>query len=271
MAQSTGNTGDTANTGKRVFFLYPHSVIEENLVNLLFERGFEIYLVNDHRSLRKLLPRYPDSILFINIDERLQEPEWEQYIRGIMEDKDTGSVQIGILTYNEDEELSRKYLMDLMITGGYVQLKLGVKESSRIILNTLVANEARGKRQYIRANCANRQATFNIEVSDNIYEGEILDISSAGMACRFTQDPDLAPQTPVGKIQLKLQRRLVMVGGIIAGARSPSGGEAETGQRVYVVMFTDYISQDAKNRIIRYVYSVLEAQLQRELNEVAGK
>ena len=72
-----------------------------------------------------------------------------------MASPDTGSVQIGILSYNEDRELAEKYLMDIGVQCGFIKLKLGLQESIAIILKTLEATEARGNRKYVRAKLQN--------------------------------------------------------------------------------------------------------------------
>jgi len=255
---------DTNEFGKKVFFLYPHSVIQEELINHIIQNEFEVYLINDHRNLLPLLRKYNNSILFINIDERLKEKEWEEYICTIMNKEETSGVQIGILTYNEDKELARKYLMELMIQGGYIQLKLGLKESTKIILKTLMANEARGKRRFVRAACPKNIVTeFNVQVLGAMYEGHIKDISSAGMACYFKKSVDLSPKTELSQIQLKLRSRIVMVGGIVAGKR-----DDEQGQKLYVILFNKYISTDAKQKISTFIYRTLQGEMQRELDGI---
>lgn len=251
--------------GKKVFFLYPHSVIQEELVQHISINEFEVYLVNDHARLVNVLGKYPNSILFVNIDERLKEEEWERYIRSLMQNERTGGIQIGILTYNEDKELARKYLMDIMVTGGYIQLKLGLKESTRIILQTLMANEAKGKRKFVRATCPSNITTeFNVELMGNMYNGYIKDISTAGMACFFESEIDLPAKTALTRMQLKLRSRIVMVSGVIAGKRRVPNSV------LYVVIFTQYISGDAKQRISDFVYRTLQAEMKKELEGIKG-
>ena len=253
---------NSSDRGRKVFFLYPHSVIQEDLVEHIVQNEFEVYLVNNHTKMIDILKKYPDSILFINIDARLKEHEWEQYVRRIMNDPATGDIQIGIMTYNEDKELAKKYLMDIMVSGGYIQLKLGLKESTKIILKTLIANEARGKRRFVRAACpTNIVNEFNVGIREKMYSGYIKDISSAGMACYFYESLDLSPKTPLERMQLKLKRRIVMVNGIIAGKRQDKDGI------VYVILFTQYVSTDAKQKITNFVHKTLQADMDRLLGE----
>ena len=97
---------------KKVFFLYPHSVIKQELVQELVANEYAVYLVSDHKKFRAVLPQFEEPIVFINIDENLDAEEWQQYISEIIE-ADNISARIGILTYNEDKDLAQTYLMDL--------------------------------------------------------------------------------------------------------------------------------------------------------------
>jgi hypothetical protein len=214
--------------------------------------------------MARLLQRYNQSILYINIDEKLEEEEWEKYIRRLQENEKTKDVKIGILTYSRDESLAKKYLMDLMIGAGFVQLKLGMKESARIILKTLMVNEAKGQRKFVRARCpVNNPVEFNIQSGDKVQEGIIHDISKAGMACRFYEQVDLPLKTNLDRIQLKLRGRLVMVSGIVAGRR-----DSQDGQLLYVILFTSFISQDARSRLADFIYNTLQTEMRRELDTV---
>jgi hypothetical protein len=264
MADGEETAGQSNGIGKKVFFLYPHSVIQEELIAQIVQNEFEIYLVNDHKRLKKLLEKYNDSIVFINIDERLKEDEWKKYVRDLLTNEATKNVQVGILTYNENKELAQTYLMDIGVSAGYVQLKLGLKESSKIILKTLVVNEAKGKRKFVRAKCPkNSKTEFNVQVFGKNYQGEIIDISSAGMACFFHTSVDIPTRTELDKLQLKLKSRIVMLSGIVAGRRSD-----DQGRTVYVILFTSYISAEAKQRISEFIYRTLQNEMERELEAI---
>ena len=54
------------------------------------------------------------------------------------------------MTYNPDPELARKYLMDVGIPCGFIQLKLGTAEGKSIILKTLAAD---GPRRIVYVSC----------------------------------------------------------------------------------------------------------------------
>jgi hypothetical protein len=211
---------DPAILGKKVFLLYPHSVIHEEMLDILIMSGFETYTLRDHKRALKVLEHFPGSIMFINIDEGMKEPEWEAYIRNLQEDPKTAATRLGILSYNQDKALMEKYLMKLSVPCGYVQLKLGIQESTKIILKALHANEAKGLRKYIRAFCADdAYATMNYKCPEGLFQGKILDISSAGIAARIPGFPAMQANSIFRSVQMKLRGGLIMLDAIFMGLR----------------------------------------------------
>ncbi|MDR2144215.1 MAG: PilZ domain-containing protein [Treponema sp.] len=237
-------------TGKKIFILYPHSVIQEEMLDILIMAGFEAYIIHDHKRAIKLLIRFPESIMFINIDEGLSENEWENYIRGIQESPKTRDCRLGILSYNTDQKLMQKYLMDIAVPCGYIQLKLGIKESTRIMLSALEANEARGRRKFIRAECAGDvNATVNIKGTTGMYYGKILDISAAGIAARFDKIEDYAPGGLIREVQLKLRGSLALVNMTFMGKRA---------DKVCVLLFDAKTGPEQKLVVHRFIKYTLQ-------------
>jgi hypothetical protein len=237
-------------TGKKIFILYPHSVIQEEMLDILIMAGFEAYVIHDHKLAIKLLIRFPESIMFINIDEGLPENEWESYIRGIQESPKTKGTRLGILSYNTDQKLMQKYLIDIAVPCGYIQLKLGIKESTRIMLSALEVNEARGRRKFIRADCSGEaNATVNIKGTMGMYYGKILDISAAGIAARFDKMEDYASGGLIKEVQLKLHGSLVLVNMTFMGKRADN---------VCVLLFDAKMDQDQKLVVHRFIKYTLQ-------------
>jgi hypothetical protein len=239
--------------GKKIFILYPHSVIKDEMLDILIMAGFEAYVVRDLKQAIKLLIRFPGSIMFINIDEGLSEAEWESYIRGIQESSKTKDCKLGILSYNTDQKLMQKYLMDIAVPCGYIQLKLGIKESTRIMLSALEANEARGRRKFIRADCSDdTSAAVNIKGAAGMYYGKILDISAAGIAARFDKIEDYTASETLKEVQLKLHGSLVLVNMTFMGKRA---------DKVCVLLFDSKMDQDQKLVVHRFIKYSLQRYL----------
>jgi hypothetical protein len=241
--------------GKKIFFLYPQSVIQDSVLDILIMSGFEVYTLHDHHRARLLLSRFSDSIMFINIDQGLQEREWESYIREIQQDPAAKETRLGILSYNTDQKLMQKYLMDLGLPCGYVQLKLGLKASTEILLAALDANEARGRRKCIRAFCEDDEyATMNYKGPDQMYYGKLLDVSSAGVAVKFEHPLTLPANSVLRDIQLKLRSGLIMTDGVLMGLRRGD-------PHVRIILFNQRMSQKDKLTIHHYIKQRIQYHL----------
>jgi hypothetical protein len=209
------------NLGKKVFFLYPPSAVENDMLDLLIMNGFECYILKDQKRAFGILSKFPDSLLFINVDTGMKEADWARYIQAMQSSSQTQSVGIGILAFNP--EGIRKHLSGLKIPCGFISLKVDVKESARMVMQALFQNDARGKRSSIRISCAGEEnATLNYEEpgTQKRYYAKIMDISSAGVAAKTLDFPRLTPSTVLKGVQLKLRGSLLMVDAVYVGARA---------------------------------------------------
>lgn len=247
--------------GKKIYFLYPHSVIQDEMVKTMVNMEFEIYLVRDHDKLLDIIEEEQEGVVFINIDQTLDDEGWKRYVKGIMDNPKTAQVKVGILTYNQEEGLAQYYLMELMVPCGFVQLKLGLVESTKILLQVLEANEVRGRRKYVRAKCLDiKQVSFNVKVKSNYENGSIQDISTAGMACFFdNKNVKIDVGYYFEDIQLKLKGTICKVGGTVIGFR-------EDQENLLVVMF-DKMKDDIKEKIRTFVFNALQISLQERLKK----
>ncbi|NNM66444.1 MAG: PilZ domain-containing protein [Spirochaetales bacterium] len=246
--------------GKKVFFLYPPSVIQNEMVLEIVKNEYAVYLLHDHTKIFRLMALYPDSILFINLDEGLKEVEWEALIREMNTSSETQGVRVGILTYNNSPELAQKYLMDLSVSCGFIKLSLGLKQSTEILLKALEANEARGRRRFLRVKCPDRSATFNLRHKDKQLSGQIVDISSVGMSCFFDAEVIIPVRTRFDDIQLKLRGVLAKVSAVVFGTR-----HLESGKTLFVLLFDLGQLPDAKQKIRVFIQQSLQSSLDAEI------
>jgi len=241
--------------GRKVFFLYPHSVLNEDLMVEILSSEYEVYGLRDHVAAVKVAAANAGSILFVNIDENLLESQWEAWIRRLLSQPATASTRVGIMTYNPDPEVARKYLMDVGIPCGYIQLKLGTAEGKTIILRTLAANEARGRRQFVRARCSDpKKASFNVTVRGAHLTGQVMDISAAGMSCRFDAAVQLRPREVMDDVQLRLRGTLCRIGGTFAG--SPHGENDR-----FLLIFRAPLDDDVRAKIHRFIFLSLQEEM----------
>lgn len=252
---------NSAISGKKVFFVYPHSVIQNKLIQELIHREYEVYLVNDHRKIESICEYYTSPVIFINIDEGLAEPEWESLIRSLLEKESTKHASIGIVSYDDNAELSKKYLMDIMVPCGFIKLKLGLNDSTDIIIKTLEANEVKGSRKYVRAKCLSDDAGFNVQIFDRIEKGNIVDISSVGMAVTFDYDPELQKNAYLPDVQLKLKGIVINLSAVVLGFRKIEGDKT-----IYLLLFDHKMTNVNKGKIRSFIHRSLQLNMERKLN-----
>lgn len=242
--------------GKKIFFLYPPPMIKEELLKEIVANEYEVYFVQDEKKALKLINKFPLSICFINIDDGLNESEWEAWIQNVLKSEKLNTVGIGILSFNSDDELKKKYLIDIGIQCGFIKLKMGLQESTKIILDVLKANEAKGRRKYVRGDCRNDQlANLNMKSGSNLIRAKIYDISSVGFSCVFENDPVFKKNTLLNDVQLSLRGVNLKIDGVVFGQHE------DEGLTKYVVLFANKVDLDQKNKLRLYIRTLLQQDM----------
>jgi hypothetical protein len=256
---------DDFDNGRKVYFLYPHAIIRD-LIQEIIKNEYEAYFIDDHVQVKSLLVKYKNPIVFINIEERLNEQEWEKFIKDTISNPGTKGVGIGVLTYfDRSKALTEKYLAELGINCGFIKLKTDLAKCKEIILKTLEANEARGRRRFVRGICNPRLDSFNVGIAVSHYTGKVLDISIAGMACQFN---GLKHKIEVGAdlkdIQLVLRGMRCQVSGKIIRI-DRHGGDSD----VYIILFTaESLTPAVKDKIHSFIHICLQNSVDKELRRI---
>ncbi len=243
--------------GRRVLFVDPPSVVREQMIQFLVTAQHEAAIVKDPRRILPVLRKFPRSVVYFNINSKLPAGALEQIVRGVLNTKDDHGANIGVLSYDENPDLARHYLMDLGVTCGYVTLSIGFEKSARIVIKALEAVEARGKRQFVRVKAPRGKASLNVALDAGQVSGEIVDISIAGVAAIL--DGDYTVGTHFESVQLKLWGTLLTVTATLKGARS-----APTGT-ISVLMFEEIEDSTRRGKI----YAFIKRVMQHEVDEIA--
>jgi hypothetical protein len=259
LEQHSGGAGEF---GTQVFFIQPNSVIQRTMVAQLIFQEYEVYLVASVSSAKKVLAKHPVALAFLNIDEGLSEEGWQTFVKEVHADPTFKGVRLGILTYNTDPLLAHVYLMELQVPCGFVKLSLGLVESTKTILSLLEANEARGRRRFLRVHCGDN-AVLNFVSGAGMVEGQLVDISIVALSCTLNPERHWPNHSVIDSIQLKLRGTHCLVRGIVMGSRNVA-----TGERVYVVVFDPKTVTDHEREKIRsYMQVALQSRVEAEIRE----
>lgn len=200
--------------GKKVFFLNPTLMIENNVVSRLREMEYEIYIIRDYRDAKPILSEYENSLCFINIDDELSYKEWFNFVKSFEYDSSLESIFLGILSAKAKPEVKEQFVLKTKLPGGFVN----ISDHLEIVINTiekiLDLNGAKGRRKFIRLDCeGSNTVTATSLIGDKMVDYKLQDLSIAGFAARIS--PNMAPLFEkgrgIGGISIKLGIRSVSV------------------------------------------------------------
>ena len=246
--------GSFRSTGRKVLFIDPPSVIEDQMIQFLITAQYEAAVVKDVAQIQPLLQKYPDAVIYFNLDSRTGKEVQEKIMTNILSSKKQNNYVVGILSYDKNEEVAQKYLMEMGASGGYITLDLGFKKSAQILVRALDAAEAKGDRQYVRVKVPNGKGALNIETETEKYSGEIIDISIVGMAC--TINTTFSKGTYLQNIQMRLWGQLINISGTVAGNRDSSGTQ------ISVIMFDPDLDPKTRSKINMFLKRVMQFEVE---------
>jgi hypothetical protein len=260
-AASTTPDASPEFTGKKIFFLYPTVAVENKVISELVQQEYEVYVVKNKDTIRRVLRNYRGSIVFVDINEQMKEADWESWITAVKGAPDTKDTYIGIVTSNDDEQIKRKYLLTIKVCG-YTVLKFDLDKAIAHLIEVLQVLNAKGRRKFIRATTTKESnVTLNLPYNGKFINGQIRDISVVGISCTLDDNPEIPKNTLIKDIQLKLQSTIIKIEGIVFGTRS----EGEGYETNYVLLFTQRVDPDVRAKIRKYIQHNLQSKMDNEL------
>ena len=197
--------------GKKVFFFTQDSQVIAAIKTRLIEMEYEIYILDNIKNIKNILSENPGSILFLVIDERLTIQGWNNFVKSINKDIEFNTTQIGLLTRKISSDKLSMLKAGLVLEAGCERIESESEETIRHIVRTLDKLNAKGVRQYVRANCLTDKTTELYWLDgDKMRRFPIVDISTVGLAIQvedrhypIVQDLKLVPNA---KLALKTKQ-----------------------------------------------------------------
>jgi len=234
--------------------------MQNRIIFELVQHEYEVYMARDKDKIRRVLRNYPDSIVFVDINQHMNEREWETWITAVMNAPDTKTVSIGIITDLQDDEIRQKYLNTIRVTAGYTQLKFDLDKNIKQLVDILQAAGAKGRRKFIRATIeGDSNATVNLPLEGSFINGRIKDISVVGISFTLEGNPEIAKNALVKDVQVILQTSRIKVEGIVFGSRMDGK------EKIYVLLFSQRTDSEVRSKIRRYIQHNLQLKMDVEL------
>jgi len=253
-------SGNSNSLGKKIFFLHPSALVQNQVISELAQEEFEVYILKDEAKLKQAIGLYPDSIIFASINEIMKEDAWDKLIRDIMGSPENDSIKVGVIASTNNDEIRQKYVDQYKVPCGFTVIKSDFNEAVKQLINILNGVDAKGRRKFIRLLMdKDSKTTVNLP-KDGVYiNGLINDISVVGFSCVFDEDPNLTKNGLFGDIQIRLQSQLIKAEGIVFGSRM------EGDVKSYVILFSKRIDPSVRTKIRKYIQASLQHNMEKEL------
>lgn len=164
---------------RKTFFITPDKdLISEYFLEDYLAKDYECYFVEEdlnqsiQTKIQVILSIFPDAIIFFNIDRHIAGIDWFPYIQNLCSEHP--GVCFGVMyakrkTLAEKAAIEHKYLYNIGLAGGCIQLEYQKNINFVLIERVLFANQAMGRRKNVRAVCTkNCQFTFLNSRQENV-------------------------------------------------------------------------------------------------------
>jgi hypothetical protein len=197
----------------------------------------------------------------VNIDEGNDENVWRDWIKSIKKTAICARTRFGVITMLANDARMNSYLLDGGIECGYIVVKIGAARTTEILLKMLEANEARGRRRYVRAGCPAGSAEMICKENHDLVRASILDISIVGMAAVFIEGPVPQQGSRLKEMQLNLKGARIIINGVIIGGREdPLGGS------IRAIMFEpESMNDDKRHKLRTFIGKLLQGRMNEAL------
>lgn len=237
--------------GHKVIFINPTFPGRRELFNTLVENEFELYTIEDYRDAKNVLREFTNSLCFIYAeDSPARKNFWINYILSCAKDESINSTLFYLIT----TELSAKEKKLLEGVQPWFAGTIRFNERAVLMENDIVeilnkAN-AKGRRQYVRINCAeDKNATAMVDLDGRLFKMKMQDISVAGSACTVESKfaPFFAPKTVLPSVTFSLGGKTVS-GSMVVYTTIPMEHATKL-----VMLFTNGVSKADKENIHNYI------------------
>lgn len=245
----------------RVIFVSPEDWVREHYITILNRAEYKCIAVDDPRHISKTLELYPGSIMFFNVDKHPENDSWYDVASSLEEKLNAQQILPVFIGKQTREGIKSRVKLDI----SFDAFDMGKSPKQTMLLIRAIIKQwyPKTKRRYVRVTCKNHGKTsFNLRRDGDSYNGVIMDISSAGMACVFDRGREpvnMQRGAILPKIQLKLNGRLVMVDGVLMGSRQNEE------QLIYVVIFRNHIDTGGIQKIKDYVMERLQEDFEEQM------
>ncbi|MGN0729990.1 hypothetical protein [Treponema sp.] len=251
--------------GRKIFFLNPAYSIKKDIISSLRKKEYEVYIIENYRDAKNFLRQNPGSILFINIDAQLSIPAWFNFLRSFDKEECLKSIQSFVISERikpTEEEVFSKFST---LENSIINFSDGTERILKRITTILEEANAKGRRQYIRANLIHdKDAALFWNHGSKMHLLKLFDLSSVGMAVKIPaalENLIIAKNYILQDVTLRLGTKQMVAEAVVFAVKKTEHGT------MWVLLLTPKTSMPVKEEIRQYVFKTIENKMLFSIND----
>ena len=250
--------------GRKIFFLNPAYPVKKEIMSRLQAQEYEVYTIESYREAKPLLRKNPNSLLFVNIDAQLTHAAWFNYIRTYDRDDILATIKICVISERikaSDVAIFNKFVN---MVSDVIEFNEGIEGVAKQIQKILDETNAKGKRQYVRANLTHdKDASLFWNHGSKMHQLKRLDLSSVGMAVKcpsVLENQIIAKNFLLQDVTMRLGPKQMVVEAVIYGIKSTPEGT------LWILLLLPSTPPSIKEEIRTYVSKTIEEKMITSIN-----
>lgn len=250
--------------GRKIFFLNPAYPVKKEIMSRLQAQEYEVYTIESYREAKPLLRKNPNSLLFVNIDAQLTHAAWFNYIRTYDRDDILATIKICVISERikaSDVAIFNKFVN---MVSDVIEFNEGIEGVAKQIQKILDETNAKGKRQYVRANLTHdKDASLFWNHGSKMHQLKLLDLSSIGMAVKcpsVLENQIIAKNFLLQDVTMRLGPKQMVVEAVIYGIKSTPEGT------LWILLLLPSTPPSIREEIRTYVSKTIEEKMITSIN-----
>lgn len=249
--------------GRKVFFINASFNIEQIAKGKLRDMEYETYTI-DFTQAKNILRQNPNSICLVNLDyvdsHSLTVVQYLNFIISCKAEPDFATIFFGVISVNNSPKQMNLFFYNTDLPCGYILASPNKEDFTKNLISVLDVNEAKGRRQYVRASCdGSEDAYISIQSKNGDFKLQLVDFSSVGLACKIPDNWSglIQPNTVLSRVSL-----------CFYGAKFPTSlvvlKEFKKGDiNVIITLFAKTVSSETRKKVRNQVFKILETNIER--------
>ena len=249
--------------GKKIYFLNPQYSIHNHVIPLLRDMEYEVYIVDHYRTLKNILRKNPYSVCFINIDGQLSVYGWYIFADDFKDDEQLKEVTLGFISDRISAGEKEYFLKNLDLKAGILNSSGVPAKIAEKIADILEMNHAKGRRQYVRANCLfDKAATIFWTQNNLLHQLKLVDISIVGAALKIDPGHSDIPEvnTVIRSATLKLGAKQFVIDFVIYAVHQRGD------RQLMITLFVPDTVAGFKSAIQEYIYDIMQEEMMSQVS-----